>query len=507
MGTSDTLKIIAYFTDSGKPKNGLSPTINIWKSDGTLVVSSGSMTELAGGFYTYSFTSSDNSLDYAFRADGGASLSGYDRYVYGTNEIDRVNSEVWEEPTSDHTTVGTTGLKQLQIESVGGVLNTGLAFEFKKIQDNFASKKEIKEFFDKLSKFIEDKTKKEEENKETEQVKISKMSSDLSDKINKLSENSKNHPKLINGIKKDLTELSKKITESDKSFEKVNNFNKEILNMVKIIQNKELLELNNKVNDTSTELKSVKEDNIRNSKDIINKILGISDFLTETTKSYNQSVSKFQENENTTKEEVLNEFKTVKENMEKLSKQVENKKVELILNTKCDSKLVDQNTQLNKDIKEGINNNYQEINKLFGESNSKLTEIDNLLKSDSKDKSSQINSVVDKISNKITEVENSISGVSTDVNSVIKLSNDFVKMRDNLKEMSNKLADKRDVNYISSEVDDKFSKINKQMTIMRDSIKEKLIEISKKADVDDSDIDSQLKLLGLDTVTNNEDDE
>lgn len=78
--------ITAYFRDRGKPKTGLRPTINIWKSDGTLIIDAQVMAERAGGFYDYDFTDYDNTEDYTFLADGGSSLSNYDRYVFGTNE-------------------------------------------------------------------------------------------------------------------------------------------------------------------------------------------------------------------------------------------------------------------------------------------------------------------------------------------------------------------------------------------------------------------------------------
>lgn len=77
--------IIACFTDTGLPKTGLFPVINVWNSGGTLVVDAQTMVERAGGFYDYGFSSYDSNENYVFRADGGSSLSDYDRYVYGTN--------------------------------------------------------------------------------------------------------------------------------------------------------------------------------------------------------------------------------------------------------------------------------------------------------------------------------------------------------------------------------------------------------------------------------------
>ncbi len=79
------MNIIAFFTASGVPKTGLSPTIDIWKVDATQVITAQAMTEIAGGFYVYDFTTYDEDEDYVIRADG-VTLTGYDRYVHSTNE-------------------------------------------------------------------------------------------------------------------------------------------------------------------------------------------------------------------------------------------------------------------------------------------------------------------------------------------------------------------------------------------------------------------------------------
>ena len=79
--------IFAYFTDSGTPKTGLTPTIDVWEPDGTHLINSVNMDEVGGGFYKYTFAVYDESEDYCMRADGGSVLSNYERYVQATNEI------------------------------------------------------------------------------------------------------------------------------------------------------------------------------------------------------------------------------------------------------------------------------------------------------------------------------------------------------------------------------------------------------------------------------------
>jgi len=80
------MNIVSFFTDVGTPKTGLSPIIDIWKLDGTQVVTAQPMSEIDGGFYTYDFSTYDEDEDYVIRADGTNTLRGADRYAYSTNE-------------------------------------------------------------------------------------------------------------------------------------------------------------------------------------------------------------------------------------------------------------------------------------------------------------------------------------------------------------------------------------------------------------------------------------
>lgn len=78
--------IIAFFRQDGAPKTGLTPTIRIRKlSDGSLVVTDGSMTEVGDGWYKYVFAGYVIGTEYAIRCDGGSSLSDTDRYICGSN--------------------------------------------------------------------------------------------------------------------------------------------------------------------------------------------------------------------------------------------------------------------------------------------------------------------------------------------------------------------------------------------------------------------------------------
>lgn len=83
-----TERLFAFFTKSGVPEAGLSPVMNIWDSADAHVVTNGAMTAMTqNGFYYYDFASYDPDKIYLYHADGGVTLSNYERYVVGTNEI------------------------------------------------------------------------------------------------------------------------------------------------------------------------------------------------------------------------------------------------------------------------------------------------------------------------------------------------------------------------------------------------------------------------------------
>lgn len=86
--------LMAFFTEEGTPKTGLSPTIDVWEDDGTHSVNAQAMTEIAGGFYKYDFAGYDESLNYCIRADGGEELAVNDRYVFNTNEVGQVTEDL-----------------------------------------------------------------------------------------------------------------------------------------------------------------------------------------------------------------------------------------------------------------------------------------------------------------------------------------------------------------------------------------------------------------------------
>ena len=76
-----SLTIVAQFRDDSSYLDALSPTINVWEADGTVIATGAAMTFLgSGGLYTYTFTGVDNT-QYVWLADGGVSLDFQYRYA------------------------------------------------------------------------------------------------------------------------------------------------------------------------------------------------------------------------------------------------------------------------------------------------------------------------------------------------------------------------------------------------------------------------------------------
>lgn len=77
----------AFFTSSGAPATGLTPTIKIYKDTQTNpVVLNASMSELGGGLYAYNYESFVPDASYSAIADGGDTLSDSDRYAFGATD-------------------------------------------------------------------------------------------------------------------------------------------------------------------------------------------------------------------------------------------------------------------------------------------------------------------------------------------------------------------------------------------------------------------------------------
>jgi len=82
------VRLFAFFTNAGIPALLLNPTIDVWDSALNHPINAQAMTEIAGGWYQYNFAAYNDTVDYVIRADGGAGLADFERYVFGSNECD-----------------------------------------------------------------------------------------------------------------------------------------------------------------------------------------------------------------------------------------------------------------------------------------------------------------------------------------------------------------------------------------------------------------------------------
>lgn len=77
-----TTTITIFFTESGIPKTGLTPTITILDTNtGATVINAASCVAVGLGFYRYLFTYEANK-DYSVLVDGGNTLLDTERYKY-----------------------------------------------------------------------------------------------------------------------------------------------------------------------------------------------------------------------------------------------------------------------------------------------------------------------------------------------------------------------------------------------------------------------------------------
>lgn len=81
-------QIAVSFTTQWQPATWLTPTVSIWRRDWKQIVANDTCKEIAWGWYIYNFRQYNNDNVYLYQFDGGDSLSDYDRYKFGGNELD-----------------------------------------------------------------------------------------------------------------------------------------------------------------------------------------------------------------------------------------------------------------------------------------------------------------------------------------------------------------------------------------------------------------------------------
>ncbi len=131
------MNITVYFSNSSVGETGLSPTIKIVRSDNTVIVASGSLSELsnAAGWYVYDFSSFDSLKDYVVIADAGTDTID-DRYPTTSIGSTHIAGAVWEKILENNRSIENI-LKLMSSALLGTVSGAGTtSITFKGIDDS-----------------------------------------------------------------------------------------------------------------------------------------------------------------------------------------------------------------------------------------------------------------------------------------------------------------------------------------------------------------------------------
>lgn len=108
--------VVAFFTSgSGFPASGLTPALTIRNVADTLIVATGSMSEVGDGWYKFSFDDYDCDNDYVITIDGGDS-SLDSRYSFAGNES--FVNDIWGTQRDLHTITGSQGEAQRDVYDI-----------------------------------------------------------------------------------------------------------------------------------------------------------------------------------------------------------------------------------------------------------------------------------------------------------------------------------------------------------------------------------------------------
>lgn len=86
-------QIAVSFTDGWVPKTWLSPIVTIIDKGGNVYVNGGDLQELWHWWYIYNFDRYSPEKTYLYLFDWWPALSGYDRYIFGGNELDAYSNK------------------------------------------------------------------------------------------------------------------------------------------------------------------------------------------------------------------------------------------------------------------------------------------------------------------------------------------------------------------------------------------------------------------------------
>jgi len=126
-----SMTITAYFSEAGVPKTGLSPTVDLYDvSDNSLDIDNGALTEIAVGFYKYTFAGHDPTKDYVFLVDGTVTLADTERYAAGSipeNKDASIDAVLVDTGTTLPATLATilADTNEIQVDTNAVLVDTG----------------------------------------------------------------------------------------------------------------------------------------------------------------------------------------------------------------------------------------------------------------------------------------------------------------------------------------------------------------------------------------------
>ena len=456
---ADNQSISAFFTENGTPKTGLTPTIDIWLSDGSKKVNSDNMVEVGGGFYSYTIGGFENDINFFIRADGGDSLPTAERFVFAVNE-----------PVGG-----------------GGLSITGdMMFTLKKMSDNIATKDDIKTFIGKITNTIinieNNITEKEIESKK----KVSKMNADIKDKIDLLitQDNNLNTKRDTDSIKSsikllktDLEGIDKTLKSNTQEWAKMLEMNKIMKGLILSIDNKEdLIKVRGQLNNNEKGIESIKKDiqgtdKTKELAQIDKTVNSLMDNIQNIPKEISANLMPLQS-------EITSKFKEESHKQSKINTGLKNNfddmnnKLKLLSN-----QLISRKTELEANQKELIN---------------KLINLENSLKN----KSDKDNETIIHFRD---DIQSELGSMNLNINSLNKMKQNLKDIQEELESMNLKSAHKKDIRFISNDFNNKLERLYAKISESSTNLKNGLIKLnrnskSKRKD-DTAEVMEQMRML------------
>ncbi len=455
---ADNQPISAFFTENGEPKEGLTPTIDIWLSDGSKKVNSDTMIEIGGGFYRYTLGGFENDINFFIRADGGATQPTSERFVFATNE-----------PVGG-----------------GGLSITGdMMFTLKKMSDNIATKEDIKKFIGKITNTVTNIEDNMNEKELKSKKEVSKMNADIKDKIDflinkddslKTKKETDSIKSAVNSLKGDLEGIDNTLKSNKQELDKMLEMNKTVKELIRSVDTKEdLIKVKNQLNVNNESMESIKKEikNIDKTKELaqIDKtVISLLEDIHNIPKNISSNLIPLSEATSKLKEESQKQNKInqgLKENFDNMDNKLE----------QLSDQLITRETELK--------NNQKELT-------DKLIDLENLLKNRSDKNDESIITIKE-------DIKSELDSMNSNIISLNKVKKDLKDLQEGIRSIDLKSAHKKDISFISNDFNNKLEKLHKKISESSTILKNGLIKINKNSKPrrkdDTAEIMEQMRML------------